>query len=308
MLCTALQILITLDAFARCSSLSELGISQDMQPRLMRRESSTVSGSPFVSHAKSHCPWLDGHDLLEDAPIEVHEPTVIRNVLDGASRRALAHWSERGVFKKFGHSSVNSKYLGGNACGFVGKSNESTLAEILSSDCAGNTFLQRDHDISRTLNARLLEAVSSSPLRRLLKWQQLEADQLSGHVSIGYKTQWNRVHRHELTLFVQVKGHKGWVFIPHESIPSSLISPRDRHWNLVSDGPPLDRDGLCEVFAEDLQAKKLQGQYHGTRMCEVHEGEALLFPANWWHGTCNLGRWNAGVAFTADPLHEKHVA
>ena len=61
---------------------------------------------------------------------------------------------------------------------------------------------------------------------------------------------------------------------------------------------------LCEGFGaseplseEDVHTVTLAARANSFVRCSLREGDAVLVPYAWWHGTCNLHNWNAGFTW-----------
>eukprot|EP00747_Dinoflagellata_sp_TGD_P143274 gnl/TRDRNA2_/TRDRNA2_176366_c0_seq1.p1 gnl/TRDRNA2_/TRDRNA2_176366_c0~~gnl/TRDRNA2_/TRDRNA2_176366_c0_seq1.p1 ORF type:complete len:374 (+),score=38.66 gnl/TRDRNA2_/TRDRNA2_176366_c0_seq1:85-1206(+) len=193
-----------------------------------------------------------------------------------------------------------------------------TLAESLDMDQPGNLFLDAlgalgisKHDVSNSVlghNGRLIEAAVGS--------------KNNFDISLGVRGQWNQVHQHGTALFFQIKGSKGWVVAPPDTFPAAKQLMISR---LKAKGPygsksqflielgqmdvcaPFQANGnmSSHVHLETARAAPASAAHNLTQhgsCCTVRAGEAFLVPGNtrdkgWWHGTCNLEDWNAGIAF-----------
>jgi len=238
------------------------------------------------------------------------EPAIITH---GASLRHF-DWSRRRLLREFGSFNLSQRDLSFNGAGswFLahraaapikagGRKFERyagfnvTLREVISVDQPGNLFLP---GAGLTVPAhnhiwpRLIPRKSQlpPPLRRVLqglgRWR---------HASMGSARQWNPVHNHQVAVFTQLAGRKGWALAPWQQ--------REAYGNRAFFGSTdvETRDDFCGLFGGAAGAAAAPG----ARLCVVEEGESIVVPGNkdgfaargWWHGTCGLGEWNAGFTF-----------
>merc|ERR1712216_26032 len=120
------------------------------------------------------------------------------------------------------------------------------------------------------------------------------------------------------TMFVQVRGRKGFILADPRSMPRWREFEKEREVP-YEDRYSILRKELCQVFTEsETQCPPSKGHGPGTggavvnitHCCTTEAGEAIFFPRTWWHGTCNRDPWVAGFPYIMDghedEEHEEH--
>ncbi|CAE8715384.1 unnamed protein product, partial [Polarella glacialis] len=109
-------------------------------------------------------------------------------------------------------------------------------------------------------------------------------------LSVGGENASSPRHQHQENWFAQIRGSKAWIVAP----------PDDQ---VAADAMNSVRP--CDMWYERaaLPTKRMQ-------RCILQVGEVLYLPAQWHHGTCNVGRFGLGIGFIGalDHLPEVHLA
>jgi len=128
------------------------------------------------------------------------------------------------------------------------------------------------------------------------------------HVSVGRRWQTNPVHNHQIAIFAQVTGRKGWILAPKQTMNASILNRRNLSVPIRSDA--FAETELCRLFRASVSPPfNLRGAAPGEVFtCVVEAGEAIVVPDGWWHGTCGLGAFNAGFSFIgSEQKMRKHL-
>jgi len=285
------------------------------------------------------CEKVDGRNLLTKESLKLTRPTVITNILDGLLPAGGAAWQPSAFKKWFAKQKVTCDQLGGSGCSdldgnqVISNTVPSSLSKVLKRhipngselDYVFNLFINDAHPVVKKVVSSVVNDTSDAPVfaeaRKLVRGPYYLA------LSMGREAQWNIMHRHRESLFVQMHGSKGWVLVPGRSMPDKFISEAGNELNEEDEQGRFDQESLCrysmtcERWAEYwsqpqgfCQRKAAQGskgidavsRYRGYA-CKLEQGEALFFPNGWWHGTCNLDAWNAGFTLIGKPDARKEL-
>eukprot|EP00747_Dinoflagellata_sp_TGD_P066207 gnl/TRDRNA2_/TRDRNA2_154701_c0_seq1.p1 gnl/TRDRNA2_/TRDRNA2_154701_c0~~gnl/TRDRNA2_/TRDRNA2_154701_c0_seq1.p1 ORF type:complete len:362 (+),score=45.15 gnl/TRDRNA2_/TRDRNA2_154701_c0_seq1:78-1163(+) len=258
------------------------------------------------------CRRLDSRGFTASKLSLIKEPTIFSHVFEGAAQKPWEAWNRTEMLKAHGDVTLGEMDLFHNGAGpYISEkydTSDPSLAQILDMDQPGNLFLQNAfHEFVPDTTTVFPEHF----LSLLNKVHHFPYGATA--LSFGSKGQWNHIHQHGETIFTQVKGSKGWVFAPPSAFPAEarhMKTQKDnfRQKHLVE----FKQADVCGPFRSHGQIR-LSGSaqpvasaanvssaarslMEHASCCVSREGEALFFPSDWWHGTCDLEQWTAGIA------------
>ena len=238
-------------------------------------------------------------------------PTIVTNVLAASDPTQWANWSKPAMLREFGHFVLDRADLRFNGAGreIVTRDQERlgvTLNDIVHHRPAlsGNLFVpgwtQASDDDVPSLNSLWWELLPQKlALPNGLK-ELLAPIGSARHASIGQTGQWNEMHNHPVAVFTLVRGRKGWLLAPPHSrsrLREAGLLPTDEmleKGHVVSSGDAHAL--LCGLFDAPEPNRSRLDELGGTA-CTLEEGESLVVPSHWFHGTCGLHEWNVGFTY-----------
>eukprot|EP00933_Yihiella_yeosuensis_P027412 TRINITY_DN21313_c0_g1_i1.p1 TRINITY_DN21313_c0_g1~~TRINITY_DN21313_c0_g1_i1.p1 ORF type:complete len:603 (-),score=80.10 TRINITY_DN21313_c0_g1_i1:47-1855(-) len=226
---------------------------------------------------KDFCDWdrLDGRYLkpreFEKRYFE-KKPILLTHLLDDWPALKDKRWSEKEMLASYGHYVFDSCHLSHHclALSRLPKRNY-TLEEYMNASSLSSWFISAFHpmvvDMKSKADFRVPDVLRS-------------VTQSGPYVSIGRKGQGNIFHAHQTSWFAQVNGRKRWLVYKERAPNSSQLSSR-----LASEpcrSPPA---------------------WAGLTGCVTKPGDVIYLPSFYYHETCSLDDFNAGVAYIGGPFN-----
>lgn len=275
------------------------------------------------------CRRVDGRGLSAEALLATSEPTILEHLIRSEATNRSRQWSRTALLREYGEllfslaASAHALDASGAAyyvrrlaaAGLLGGVAEVSLAQILDLDQPGDLFVPLLHPRARLAVDEYLAGITWPP--QLSNILQSLTTRGSRAVTLGARGQWYHVHIHEMTLFIQARGRKGFALAPAGALARAAAGGRGLPANAAG---AVGRGEVCGRFGVPLDTMHdwLDGSQVGAAeragaarnfsrralLCELREGEALLLPGRsywtgWWHGVCNLEAWNVGLSFIA---------
>jgi hypothetical protein len=80
-----------------------------------------------------------------------------------------------------------------------------------------------------------------------------------------------------------------------------------KHWYMAHPNTPKPPEPYCPTHSGDARTEKEWGS-HGVVYCDVHPGEIIWVPDQWWHATCNGALYTVAIGGQQFVPHESRQA
>mmetsp|Transcript_98730 Transcript_98730/g.235255 ORF Transcript_98730/g.235255 Transcript_98730/m.235255 type:complete len:364 (+) Transcript_98730:62-1153(+) len=258
---------------------------------------------------KNRCPLrrMDAQKVRDEELDNLDKPAILTNVFDPNE-----HWtsdlSKAELLDRYGDFELYDSafdHLGAGAFLRDHIDDVETVEDATKANQPGNLIFFED-EVADKMVTKILKSVTENlpeDSRYVVLPKDTEGTWENRGVSFGHRGQWNQMHIHNRFIFTQILGSKGWVMSPAQAFPEDA---EDRHSVI-----PITHPAMCSPFFKRDQKHSyaphklgvedyIQNQTEAGVECVLHAGEALYVPGHtydlsWWHGTCDLGDWNAGV-------------
>lgn len=282
----------------------------------------SVGSDGGVGTVPSACRELDASALRDGAPLRWRKPTIVRRPLEYAPSDVW-NTSRPELLSRIGTTAYTSGPALDAELGFFpdmrahieqsANSAAVTLHELVGRHVGNRT--KTFFTYHPALNDAMVPALDAMPALRRHGRLTRRA------VSLGERYQFTEMHRHNTAVFVQMRGSKGWALAPPH-VPDALRAVSELAQTHLSreygdDDYHLSGRLLCDWFARgaseeggaagapsagerDLEAAFAALAARQLTRCVLREGDAIVVPKQFWHGTCNLDEWNTGFTWFFD--------